>query len=739
MFLLALFFTGGLSGTFYFISNIHQYTSTSYFDTPDFQSELHRYVQYVHEKETKPLTKEEIIKEIIVTNDEIAEHRYRYGDLEEQLDNIHFQYEDRIQLAEDGKSMEDKEALIKERDDKLADITKNFESDEYVKKKILEEKEALVEEYIANQKLVRAKPPSRLDGELLYYFRNSKIDQILHNLEASDEQAMNVFGESDMQYTTDFGFIGDHYHYDSMQYYDWLDQTIADVRGEWEGEVGVPATLSSSSEIMSAKQEYEHRQLLFWLLGAGSVLLLLISVFYIRKIKFVPEKAGVWQGYYNNFPVDLRILAVLGMMSASLLSLFFVGDYLIYYGLYHPFSIDGLELLISIFIASLIWLFTFQQARHLASGLKDRDSVKKEWNRGLSYRAFQHGKKLYRRGYLAMQDAFIHQSTGIQLFLVLGLVFCLGFSGIMIFFHPLFFLIYLLLLAFVGFPLFMVLVKSVGYFNKIVVKTKEMAVGKLGDNLDVKGKSVLSVMAANINILKQGVKVSLSEQAKSERLKTELITNVSHDLRTPLTSIITYTELLKNTSLPEEDRAAYLEIIDRKSQRLKGLIDDLFEVSKMASGNMDLVKERVDLTQLLQQALAEYDSSMSEARLHFRINSPEKPVYALVDGQKIWRVFDNLIGNIVKYSLENSRVYISVQASGEQARITFKNVSKYELNDHSEELFERFKRGDTSRHTEGSGLGLAIAKSIIDLHDGGLDMETDGDLFKVSITLTVVE
>jgi signal transduction histidine kinase len=222
-------------------------------------------------------------------------------------------------------------------------------------------------------------------------------------------------------------------------------------------------------------------------------------------------------------------------------------------------------------------------------------------------------------------------------------------------------------------------------------------------------------------------------------LKTELITNVSHDLRTPLTSIITYTELLKTPDLTEEDREAYVQIIDRKSKRLKVLIDDLFEASKMVSGSIELAKEKVDLVQLLQQALAEHNETIGESTLQFRVANPDKPVYAVVDGQKLWRVFDNLIGNILKYSLENTRVYISVKDVQEKAIIEFKNVAKYELSQDIDELFERFKRGDTSRHTEGSGLGLAIAKSIVDLHGGGLDIDVDGDLFKITITLNTLE
>lgn len=284
----------------------------------------------------------------------------------------------------------------------------------------------------------------------------------------------------------------------------------------------------------------------------------------------------------------------------------------------------------------------------------------------------------------------------------------------------------------------MVLIKSIGHFNRIVNKTNELAVGNLGEDLPVSGKSVLAMLASNINVLKQGVKTSQNEQAKSERLKTELITNVSHDLRTPLTSIITYTELLKSEGISNEDRLDYLDIIDMKSKRLKLLIDDLFEVSKMASGNMELTLEKVDLVQLLQQALAEYDDTIQESSLQFRITYTDMPVYALVDGKKLWRVFDNLIGNVLKYSLENSRVYISVCRLDTQVIISFKNVSKYELSENIDELFERFKRGDTSRHTEGSGLGLAIAKSIVDIHEGSLDIETDGDLFKVSISLKLV-
>jgi len=194
-------------------------------------------------------------------------------------------------------------------------------------------------------------------------------------------------------------------------------------------------------------------------------------------------------------------------------------------------------------------------------------------------------------------------------------------------------------------------------------------------------------------------------------------------------------DLLKNPELTEEERKNYLDIIDRKSKRLKALIDDLFEATKMASGSVELNRERVDLAQLIEQALAESGAKDGSAGPEFRVRLPERPVLAFVDGQKIWRVFDNLISNMIRYSLEGTRAYITLERANGMVEIAFKNVSKYELGDNVDELIERFKRGDASRHTEGSGLGLAIAKSIVDLHGGSFGLEVDGDLFKVTVRL----
>jgi signal transduction histidine kinase len=280
---------------------------------------------------------------------------------------------------------------------------------------------------------------------------------------------------------------------------------------------------------------------------------------------------------------------------------------------------------------------------------------------------------------------------------------------------------------------FTYLILKARHLDKIIKATDEIASGNLNYTLKDKGHSLLSRMARNINNLQEGVKKSVESQLKSDRLKSELITNVSHDLKTPLTSIINYVDLLKRENLSPEEMRDYIGVLDRKTQRLKTLIEDLFEASKMASGSVELNLEKVDVAQLLNQALAELEEKIQASNLIFKVNIPHSKVYANLDGKKTWRVFENLIGNILKYSQPNTRVYINLYETETKLTITMKNISAYELDFDVEEIYERFKRGDASRHTEGSGLGLAIAKSIVDLQGGTLNIEIDGDLFKVTV------
>ena len=239
----------------------------------------------------------------------------------------------------------------------------------------------------------------------------------------------------------------------------------------------------------------------------------------------------------------------------------------------------------------------------------------------------------------------------------------------------------------------------------------------------------------NINNINTGLKSVMEEQLKSERLKTELITNVSHDLKTPLTSIISYVDLLQAMNLDNEKANEYIGVIKNKSRRLKILIDDLFEASKLSSGQMKLEKREADIVSLLEQTLGELDYKLEDAHIDFKITGCTEPIILNIDGQKMWRVFDNLINNIIKYSAPNSRAYADIENNENNVVITFKNVANYTMDFEADELFERFKRADKARTTEGSGLGLSIAKSIVELHDGKMKIVTDGDLFKIIIIL----
>ena len=258
----------------------------------------------------------------------------------------------------------------------------------------------------------------------------------------------------------------------------------------------------------------------------------------------------------------------------------------------------------------------------------------------------------------------------------------------------------------------------------------EYTVGDIGER-EVKD------LVNNINKIKEGYKIALNEQVKNEKLKTELISNVSHDLKTPLTSIINYVNILNEPNITEEERKDYLMILDRNSKRLKSLIEDLFEASKLNSGKMKIEKQKLDIVSLVYQGVGEYSNLYEEKNIEFKVSSNEDEIILDLDGKLMSRVFENLIVNALKYSLNNTRVYIDINSEDNEVEISFKNISNYELDFNTEDIFERFTRADKSRNSsvEGSGMGLAITKSIIELHNGSIKIEVEGDMFKIYLVI----
>lgn len=367
-------------------------------------------------------------------------------------------------------------------------------------------------------------------------------------------------------------------------------------------------------------------------------------------------------------------------------------------------NIHNMVIPITIPISTIVFMLVFSLVKHL----KNRTFIKHTW----IYRILNKIVKFVR-------DVYNSGSVGVKtVLLVVG--------------YPI-----LVALTFFIFPITLGLaawfvLKKVKSYNRIKEGVERIMDGDLQHRIDVSGNGEFAKLAANINSITDGLNKAVDSELKSERLKTELITNVSHDLRTPLTSIITYVDLLKN----EKDSTKvekYIEVLDQKSKRLKILTDDLMDAAKATSGNIPVHFAQIDIVSLINQGLGEVNDKIEASDLEFKINHPEDRVYLKADGKLLWRSIENLLSNIFKYALKGSRVYIDIEDMDNEIRITFKNISAFELNISADELMERFKRGDESRSSQGSGLGLSIAKSLIEVQNGKFDIQIDGDLFKVMI------
>ena len=273
-------------------------------------------------------------------------------------------------------------------------------------------------------------------------------------------------------------------------------------------------------------------------------------------------------------------------------------------------------------------------------------------------------------------------------------------------------------------------------FARLRRGSRAIAAGDLNYRVDTaRMPADLRAYAEDLNNISIGLAGAVDEKMKSERFKAELITNVSHDLKTPLTSIINYVNLLKTTRQTDPKAAEYIEVLDRKSQRLKKLTEDLVEASKASTGVLSVSREKIGMSQLLDQALGEWTEKLEERKLTVVTTVPEGETWVYADGRHLWRVIDNLLSNCAKYAMEGTRIYVELSRGKGQVTLSVKNVSREALNVPAERLMERFVRGEESRSSEGSGLGLSIARSLTELQGGEFRLTVDGDLFKAEVTL----
>lgn len=486
-----------------------------------------------------------------------------------------------------------------------------------------------------------------------------------------------------------------------------------------------------------AEQLYDNRNVIPVICCTGTILALLCFIFLLCSAGHKNGREGITPSAIHEIHLDVyTVVVAVGAFTGLYLAFGWIGM--------NPGMIN-LIVLVVLFAAEVIWctLYFMELAIRLKMG--------KWWQNTILYRVFRFFGRFCKRVFRGIVK-LIRGIPMVWRTALLCLAVCVAeFFGLILFYND-----RVVLLFFWAIEKFILC----GAITFVALMCKELqegsealANGDLNYKLDT-SHMVLSFKehGENLNRIGEGISAAVEQRMKSEHLKTELITNVSHDIKTPLTSIINYADLIgkevsgdvkdtgdgagtETAQEREQHISEYAEVLLRQSQKLKKLLDDLLEASKATTGNLEVHPEVCDVSVLLSQAVGEYEQRFSEKKLETIVKQPEETVKVMADGRHLWRVFDNLLNNIYKYAQAGSRVYLNVEHDGQNANIIFRNMSAYPLEMSPEELEERFTRGDRSRHMEGNGLGLSIAKSLTELQKGDMEIVTDGDLFKVVITL----
>ena len=561
-----------------------------------------------------------------------------------------------------------------------------------------------------------------------YFIKNNTTGEITTN---TDYKTLNDFKENASgYYQAKFENnnlvnrkIGNTEYKPISRYFYYAENQAIDVNDDIDAYISISKKLIDSNPFEYGYSYYQqivnkYEKCLELGIPMGLLSLIFFVVYMIMNFKLPKTKREFWN-YYNKIPLEV-IVTLLSIDIALIVTIAEEPNAFV-----NQFCIIPIFILLFYFILIIKQLSNFERKRDffktswcvkviiwllkkMKSGIKEmRNAIKQN-------KDFDLTKKIVTVAILCVVAEFIvltMSGSWIEFFVL-----------IMLFGIQLWFLIYF--------------VNKLGYLNEIMKGVHRIKEGEINYKIEEKNDIYFSSLANDINNISQGLENSIEQRIKSERMKSELITNVSHDLKTPLTSIINYVELIKKEeNIQPEYLKDYVQVLDKKSKRLKILIEDLFEASKASTGNIELELVRLDLKQLLQQSIGELEDKLEEANLSLRVNLTEEDTYVLADGRRLYRVFENLLCNISKYSLKNTRVYIDVTKEDGKIITTMKNISSYELNFDPDEIMERFKRADESRNTEGSGLGLAIARDLVSLQGGKMSIEIDGDLFKVKVVM----
>lgn len=448
----------------------------------------------------------------------------------------------------------------------------------------------------------------------------------------------------------------------------------------------------------------------------SSILIVLETIYLIAAVGHKKKEEGIVLNWMDRIP--LEIYSFLALMVVSIGVAFAI----------ESGSMMEINIWYLVPCAICTYLSTLCANYALGSYIK-RIKSKTFWKNSIVYRIYAFFKRKLKGVY---EDLMYNVNNSFRLAIVLGGVVLLSIFILMT--SSMFGAFSILILLGFWIYCYWFVLKRMKEFYEIKEATKQIYEGNTDVRLDEeKLKGVLKEFAVYVNDIAGGFSNAIEASLKNERLKTELITNVSHDIKTPLTSIINYVDLIKREDIQDEKVKEYVNILDAKSQRLKKLIEDLVEASKASSGNIKLQKENLNVKELLKQITGEFEDKFQEKGLQVIMDLPEEDTIVVADNRYLYRVIENLYSNISKYALENSRVYVDVLQTNGKIVIALKNISKESLNISADELMQRFVRGDRSRNTEGSGLGLSIARSLTELQGGKFNIYLDGDLFKVVI------
>ncbi|NFN85610.1 HAMP domain-containing histidine kinase [Clostridium sporogenes] len=682
------------------IKNRQCLVKDSYFSSTEFDEEIQSYCNNLYNFHVTYKNFDQKVAENRVTKEEIStlKSSYESNILNSQI-TIKDEYNNFLSEAEQSGDKNKLAKLTQQKDEKLKEVEKeNTKTEAELRKEI-----ALwsYNDYKNIQKALESK------REIKYYITNKGTKEVYTNLKPKTNIDNYIKNNSiySISFPSKSGKIKNF-----LVTKDLLNSF------NWEGYIIITKNLSSNGYILKNYNYYNSirdRLVKEIIISISSLIVGVFILIIFKKTNHLDfpilDKINKM---YNNIPLDLKLFIFILYTAV-------MGSYLINASFFYiPLEINHFIILTLISIYIFYFIFNVKYAVEL----------KKDKNKFL----IQYKGSFINKLLNAFRNSNLNKNIKLKIILIMILSALVGA------FILLFLLLWLhtMLIAVIITVLYIILLirylfKKANYLNEILKATEEITSGNLDYVIKENDRGILGKVAHNINNMKEGYKKSLEEQVKSERLKTELITNVSHDLKTPLTSIINYIDLLKKEDLSKDEIRGYISVLDRKSKRLKALIEDLFEASKMSSGSVELNIEKIDVTALLKQSIAEFEEKIKDSSLKLKFKYDDKKIYANLDGKKTWRVFENLINNIIKYSQPNTRVYIDLIETNTKIIITMKNISHYEMDFTSDEIFERFKRGDKARNTEGSGLGLAIAKSIVELQDGNLNINIDGDLFKV--------